>query len=111
MHLGHPSHRGRSGDTEKKTRPKAAPAVTAEAEDAAVQPAGVRKHIESTLELARQNLTYPFGSSDPASGGRTYRGQKRNGVSVFDFHMSRTPAEDDQRSTFIGYARIPGPRD
>ena len=171
------------------------------------QPAGVRKLIESSLDLARQNLTYTFGSADPASGGmdcsgfiyyvlrqhgltqvprdssglylwvrkghgfravisrkpdssemdellpgdllfwigtyatdhdppvthtmlylgtekasgakimigssdgRTYHGQKRNGVSVFDFHMPRTPAEGDQRSTFIGYARIPGLRD
>jgi cell wall-associated NlpC family hydrolase len=171
------------------------------------QPAGVRKLIESSLELARQNLTYTFGSADPANGGldcsgfiyyvlrqhgltqvprdssglymwvrkahgfravisrkpdsfemdellpgdllfwigtyatdhdppvthtmiylgtekasgakimigssdgRTYHGQKRNGVSVFDFTMPRTPAETDQRSTFIGYARIPGLRD
>ena len=171
------------------------------------QPAGVRKLIESSLDLARQNLTYTFGSADPASGGmdcsgfiyhvlrqhgltqvprdssglyvwvrkargfravigrkadsfemdellpgdllfwigtyatdhdppvshvmiylgtekstggkimigssdgRTYRGQKRNGVSVFDFRMPKTPAEGDPRSTFIGYARIPGLRD
>ena len=171
------------------------------------QPAGVRKLIESSLELARQNLTYTFGSADPAGGGldcsgfiyyvlrqhgltqvprdssglymwvrkahgfravvsrkpdsfemdellpgdllfwigtyatahdppvthtmiylgtekatggkvmigssdgRTYRGQKRNGVSVFDFSMPRTPVEADSRSTFIGYARIPGLRD
>ena len=171
------------------------------------QPAGVRKLIESSLELARQNLTYTFGSADPAKGGldcsgfihyvlrqhgltqvprdssglytwvrkahgfravisrkadsfemdellpgdllfwigtyatqhdppvthtmiylgtekatgakimigssdgRSYRGLKRNGVSVFDFKMPRTPAEADPRSTFIGYARIPGLRD
>ncbi len=171
------------------------------------QPAGVRKLIESCLDLARQNLTYTFGSADPASGGmdcsgfiyyvlrqhgltqvprdssalyswvrkargfravvsrktdsfemdellpgdllfwsgtyatendppvthtmlylgtekasgakimigssdgRTYRGQKRNGVSVFDFSMPRTPIASEQRSTFIGYARIPGLRD
>jgi len=171
------------------------------------QPAGVRKLIESSLDLARQNLTYTYGSADPANGGldcsgfiyyvlrqhgltqvprdssglyvwvrkahsfravisrkpdsfemdellpgdllfwigtyatehdppvthtmiylgtekasgakimigssdgRTYHGQKRNGVSVFDFTMPRTPAEADQRSTFIGYARIPGLRD
>ena len=43
-----------------------------------------------------------------ASDGRTYRGQKRNGVSVFDFTM---PRAGDQRATFIGYARIPGLRD
>jgi hypothetical protein len=171
------------------------------------QPAGVRKLIESGLELARQNLTYKFGSADPANGGmdcsgfiyyvlrqhgltqvprdssglylwvrkargfravisrkpdsvemdellpgdllfwigtyatdhdppvthtmlylgtekstgakimigssdgRAYRGQKRNGVSVFDFTMPRTPIASDPRSTFIGYARIPGLRD
>lgn len=171
------------------------------------QPAGVRTLIESSLDLARKNLTYTFGSADPANGGmdcsgfiyyvlrqhgltqvprdssglymwarkahgfravisrkpdsiemdellpgdllfwigtyatdhdppvthtmlylgtekssgakimigssdgRTYRGQKRNGVSVFDFTMPRTPAAGDQRTTFIGYARIPGLRD
>jgi len=47
------------------------------------------------------------GSSD----GRTYRGQKRNGVSVFDFTMPRTPANGDPRPTFVGYGRIPGLRD
>ena len=46
-----------------------------------------------------------------SSNGRTYHAQKRNGVSVFDFHMPRTPATGDSRSTFIGYARIPGLRD
>ena len=171
------------------------------------QPAGVRTLIESGLALARKDLTYTFGSADPANGGmdcsgfihyllrqhgltqvprdssglymwarkahgfravisrkpdsiemdellpgdllfwigtyatdhdppvthtmlylgtekatgakimigssdgRTYRGQKRNGVSVFDFTMPRTPAAGDQRATFIGYARIPGLRD
>ncbi|MEQ1862753.1 MAG: NlpC/P60 family protein [Chthoniobacteraceae bacterium] len=171
------------------------------------QPAGVQKLIESSLELTRQNLTYTFGSADPANGGmdcsgfiyyilrqhgltqvprdssglylwvrkargfrsvisrkpdsaemdellpgdllfwtgtyatdrdppishtmiylgtekasgakvmigssdgRTYRGVKRNGVSVFDFTMPRTPTDGEQRSTFIGYARIPGLRD
>lgn len=48
-----------------------------------------------------------IGSSD----GRTYRGQKRNGVSVFDFKMPRTPTAGEERATFIGYARIPGLRD
>ena len=171
------------------------------------QPAGVRKLIESSLALAAQNLTYTYGSADPAKGGldcsgfiyyvlrqhgltqiprdssglymwvrkargfravisrkadspemdellpgdllfwigtyatdhdppvthtmlylgtekssgakimigssdgRTYHGQKRNGVSVFDFTMPRTPIAGDQRTTFIGYARIPGLRD
>jgi cell wall-associated NlpC family hydrolase len=171
------------------------------------QPAGVRRLIESSLALARQNLTYTFGSADPANGGldcsgfiyyvlrqhgltqaprdssglymwvrkargfravisrkpdspemdellpgdllfwigtyvtdhdppithtmlylgtekssgakimigssdgRTYRGQRRNGVSVFDFTMPRTPFAAEQRATFIGYARIPGLRE
>ena len=171
------------------------------------QPAGVRTLIESSLDLARKNLTYTFGSADPANGGmdcsgfihyvlrqhgltqvprdssglymwarkahgfravisrkadsvemdellpgdllfwigtyatdhdppvthtmlylgtekssgakimigssdgRTYRGQRRNGVSVFDFTMPRTTAAGEQRATFIGYARIPGLRD
>ncbi len=171
------------------------------------QPAGVRKLIESSLDLARQNLPYVFGSADPANGGfdcsgfvhyvlrqhgltqvprdssglymwvrkargfravisrkpdsaemdellpgdllfwigtyatdhdppvthtmiylgtekstgakvmigssdgRTYHGAKRNGVSVFDFTMPRSPIANEQRTTFIGYARIPGLRD
>ena len=171
------------------------------------QPAGVKKLLESGLDLARQNLTYTFGSADPANGGmdcsgfiyhllrqhgfaqvprdssglylwvrkargfravvsrkpdsvemdellpgdllfwtgtyatasdppvshtmiylgtekatgakimvgsrdgRSYRGQRRNGVSVFDFTMPRTPAGDEPHATFIGYARIPGLRD
>ena len=188
----------------------AAPNATIAPEDISefrAQPAGVRKLIESCLDLARQNLTYTFGSADPASGGmdcsgfiyyvlrqhgltqvprdssalytwvrkargfravvsrkadnfeidellpgdllfwsgtyattndppvthtmiylgtekaggakimvgasdgRTYRGQKRNGVSVFDFAMPRAPIAEEPRSTFIGYARIPGLRD
>ncbi len=171
------------------------------------QPAGIKRLIESCLELAQRNLTYKFGSADPANGGmdcsgfiyyvlrqhgltqvprdssglyvwvrnkrafrpvvsrkadsfeldellpgdllfwigtygtandppvshvmiylgtekdtgqkimigssdgRTYHGQKRNGVSVFDFNMPRTPTNGDSRSTFIGYSRIPGLRD
>ncbi len=43
------------------------------------------------------------GSSD----GRTYRGKKQNGASVFDFTLPGAEA----RSSFIGYARIPGLRD
>ena len=45
------------------------------------------------------------------SDGRSHHGQKRNGVSVFDFTMPVTPAAGNQRSTFIGYARVPGLRD
>ena len=171
------------------------------------QPAAVKTLIEACLELARQNLTYTFGSSDPANGGldcsgfiyyalrqhgftqvprdssgqyvwvrkarlfrsvigrkpdsfefeellpgdllfwtgtyatqndppishvmiylgtekstgakvmigssdgRSYRGQKRNGASVFDFIMPRVGLNTEQRSTFVGYGRIPGLRD
>lgn len=46
-----------------------------------------------------------------ASDGRSYRGQRRNGVSVFDFKMPRAAASGDSQSDFVGYARIPGLRD
>lgn len=171
------------------------------------QPAAVKKIIEAGLELARKNLTYTFGSADPAKGGmdcsgfiyymlkqhgftqvprdssgqyswvrkargfrsvvgrkadsfefdellpgdllfwtgtydtnhdppishvmiyigtekstgskvmigssdgRTYHGQKRNGVSVFDFVMPRESKDGAQQSTFVGYGRIPGLRE
>jgi len=45
-----------------------------------------------------------------SSEGRTYHGEKRSGVSVFDFTMPRTPVATGQRATFVGYARIPGLR-
>ncbi len=41
-----------------------------------------------------------FGASD----GRSYDGQRRNGVSVFDFVMPRR----DGKAAFYGYGRIPG---
>jgi cell wall-associated NlpC family hydrolase len=195
-----------SGATKSAAAPNAAIAP-GEILEFHAQPAGVRKLIESSLDLARQNLTYTPGSADPANGGfdcsgfiyyvlrqygltqvprdssglyvwvrkahgfravisrkadsfemdellpgdllfwigtyatdhdppvthtmlylgtekssgakimigasdgRTYHGQKRNGVSVFDFTMPHTPVTGDQRATFIGYARIPGLRD
>jgi cell wall-associated NlpC family hydrolase len=45
-----------------------------------------------------------------ASDGRTYKGQSRFGVSVFDFKVSRAKATEDNRPgpAFVGYARIPG---
>lgn len=49
------------------------------------------------------------GSSD----GRTYKGQSRFGVSVFDFHVAThkraNPDSDDQATApvFVGYGRIP----
>jgi len=45
-----------------------------------------------------------------ASDGRTYKGQSRFGVSVFDFKVARAKATEDDRpgSVSVGYARIPG---
>lgn len=46
-----------------------------------------------------------------ASDGRTYEGESRYGVSVFDFKMPRARAKTDEGRTspsFIGYGRIPG---
>jgi peptidoglycan DL-endopeptidase CwlO len=45
-----------------------------------------------------------------ASDGRTYKGESRYGVSVFDFKVSRVGKTDEGRLTpaFIGYGRIPG---
>lgn len=45
-----------------------------------------------------------------ASDGRTYKGQSRFGVSVFDFKVSGRRASSDDKSgpVFVGYARIPG---
>jgi peptidoglycan DL-endopeptidase CwlO len=45
-----------------------------------------------------------------ASDGRSYKGQSRFGVSVFDFRVSRLgPKSDDKPGpVFVGYGRIPG---
>ena len=45
-----------------------------------------------------------------ASDGRTYKGQSRFGVSVFDFKVSRlAPRSNDKPGpVFVGYGRIPG---
>jgi peptidoglycan DL-endopeptidase CwlO len=45
-----------------------------------------------------------------ASDGRTYKGQSRFGVSVFDFKVARLgPKTDDKPGpAFVGYGRIPG---
>jgi len=44
------------------------------------------------------------GSSD----GRTYRGQKQYGVSVFDFTIPSADKTAQSGSRFVGYASIPG---
>jgi cell wall-associated NlpC family hydrolase len=50
-----------------------------------------------------------------ASDGRTYQGQQRFGVSVFDFKMPRADkneiADGKTRPRFVGYAHLPGLRD
>ena len=49
-----------------------------------------------------------------ASDGRTYKGQSRFGVSVFDFKISRVGpgvVEKGPGPAFVGYGRIPGLRD
>jgi hypothetical protein len=46
-----------------------------------------------------------------ASDGRTYKGESRYGVSVFDFKIPRPPGKTDEGRTspsFIGYGHIPG---
>jgi cell wall-associated NlpC family hydrolase len=44
-----------------------------------------------------------------ASDGRTYKGQSRFGVSVFDFKIARSASksEDKPAAIFVGYGRIP----
>jgi peptidoglycan DL-endopeptidase CwlO len=52
------------------------------------------------------NQRIMVGSSD----GRTYKGQSRFGVSVFDFHVAthkRADSEDQLSPVFVGYGRIP----
>jgi len=45
-----------------------------------------------------------------ASDGRTYKGESRYGVSVFDFKVARTSKTEEGRltPTFIGYGHVPG---
>jgi cell wall-associated NlpC family hydrolase len=45
-----------------------------------------------------------------ASDGRTYKGQSRFGVSIFDFKVTRLASKSDGRPgpAFVGYGRVPG---
>jgi peptidoglycan DL-endopeptidase CwlO len=47
-----------------------------------------------------------------ASDGRTYRGESRYGVSVFDFKISAPTITNEKRlsPTFVGYGHVPGLR-
>jgi len=66
----------------------------------AVKRIGAVSHVMIYLGKAKSDgLPLMVGASD----GRTYRGKKCFGVSVFDF---RLPAKES-KSRFIGYARIP----
>jgi peptidoglycan DL-endopeptidase CwlO len=60
------------------------------------------------IYLGREKATNQrimVGSSD----GRTYKGQSRFGVSVFDFKIAgRRASGTEPGPTFVGYARIPG---
>jgi hypothetical protein len=58
-------------------------------------------HIMIFLGHAKSDgLPLMVGSSD----GRTYRGKKCFGVSVFDFRLPK----EESKSRFVGYARVPG---
>ena len=48
-----------------------------------------------------------------ASDGRTYNGESRFGVSVFDFKIAQPPRDNDAKLTprFIGYGHVPGLHD
>lgn len=48
-----------------------------------------------------------------ASDGRSYNGESRYGVSIFDFKISQPPRDNDAklRPSFIGYAHVPGLHD
>ena len=48
-----------------------------------------------------------------ASDGRTYQGESRFGVSVFDFKIAHPPRDKEAKLTpsFIGYAHVPGLND
>ena len=48
-----------------------------------------------------------------ASDGRSYKGESRFGVSVFDFKIAHPPRDKDAKltPTFIGYAHVPGLND
>ena len=44
-----------------------------------------------------------------ASDGRSYQGEARFGVGVFDFKVSRSgPPREGRTPTFVGYGRVPG---
>jgi cell wall-associated NlpC family hydrolase len=45
-----------------------------------------------------------------ASEGRTYKGQMRKGVAIFDFKIGRTASKGSKEpaAVFVGYGRIPG---
>jgi peptidoglycan DL-endopeptidase CwlO len=64
---------------------------------------------QTMIYLGREkgnNQRIMIGSSE----GRTFKGQQRSGVNVFDFKVGRAkqPKSDEPGPTFVGYARVPG---
>lgn len=70
------------------------PLSTEELADFAKNPPEVRALLEECLALTRRNLTYEFGSSDPASGGMDCSGTI--------FHVLREVGFDDVPRTASG---------
>lgn len=57
-------------------------------------------HVMMYLGKTTEGAPVVFGASD----GRSYRGQRRNGVSVFDFRIPRA----EGKARFVGYGPVPG---
>jgi hypothetical protein len=70
------------------------PLTTGELEDFEANPPAVRRLLEAALALTRQNLTYLYGSSDPANGGMDCSGTI--------FHVLRAVGIDDVPRTASG---------
>ena len=64
----------KAADAKASAQPTPAPAATAsidpgEIENFDAQPEAVRQLLTAALQLAKSNLTYTYGSADPATGG------------------------------------------
>ena len=64
----------KAADVKSGAQPSPAPAATAsiepgEIENFDAQPEAVRQLLTAALQLAKSNLTYAYGSADPAAGG------------------------------------------
>jgi hypothetical protein len=70
------------------------PLMTGELEDFESNPPAIRHLLEAALALTRKNLTYLYGSSDPANGGMDCSGTI--------FHLLRAVGIDDVPRTASG---------